>query len=249
MAVRSQFDTVAIDGEGNALSNVNASVYNAGTTDLVTIYSTRSGGGTLSNPITTTSTGIIQFWATPGSYDIKFEDNEIPARISTRTIGWEAVSGATAGIAATQLDTADGKLIQTAGYVAATSNLSLSSSWADISGASVTFTSVLCKAIIHCVFNLECDTGTGAMFENTDIRGRLVVDGTGESKEARLRSYDPRETGIGAQNIIAGTVSQIYVVSLAASSHTLKLQGYGSSAGTDTCIAAGTGFIYQLIAQ
>ncbi len=106
MSVRSEFDTVVVDVNGNALSGVEATVKNAGTSTLSTIYTSKSGGGTKSNPITTDSTGLVQFWAAPGSYDITIADTNIPARVTTRTITFEAVSGETTGISWSQIDSA-----------------------------------------------------------------------------------------------------------------------------------------------
>jgi microcystin-dependent protein len=96
--VRSQFDTVVVDSSGNALNNITVYAYQQGTTTPITIYSTKGGGGTLTNPITTGSNGLVQFWAPPGTYDIKFHDATLPARISDRTFTWDAVSGADDGI-------------------------------------------------------------------------------------------------------------------------------------------------------
>jgi hypothetical protein len=105
MSERSQFDTVVLDVEGNALEDIEVTVYDADTLDEATIYSTKTGGGSAPNPFTTTANGLINFWANPGSYDINFNDTELPARITERTIQGSAIAGDTddGGIDAAQL--------------------------------------------------------------------------------------------------------------------------------------------------
>lgn len=104
MPTRSMYDEPVIDQEGDALEGIEITVYDAGTTNESTIYSGRTGGGTIANPITTDATGNVQFWAEPASYDIAFHDPELPARIADREITWEAVSGANEGIAQEQVE-------------------------------------------------------------------------------------------------------------------------------------------------
>lgn len=103
MSARSQYSDVVLDTSGNALEDISVTVKIAGTNTNATIYSTRAGGGTLTNPIVTTATGLVQFWAPPGSYDLTFHDTTLPARIDDRTITFEAVSGADGGIDGGQL--------------------------------------------------------------------------------------------------------------------------------------------------
>lgn len=104
MTTRAQYDSPVQDVQGTVYALVQATVYLTGTGTPATIYATKSGGGTLSNPIITDSNGIVQFWAEPGSYDITFHDTAVPARFADRTITWEAVSGATDGIGWAQID-------------------------------------------------------------------------------------------------------------------------------------------------
>ncbi len=106
MSVRSYYDEVCIDTSGNALANVEVTVYDVGTTNPVTIYTARSGGGTKANPITTGANGLVNFYADPKTYSIKFHDAQSPSRFSDRTIDWDATSGdvVTGGIAATQIE-------------------------------------------------------------------------------------------------------------------------------------------------
>lgn len=62
---------VVQDKHGEALRSVTVSVYAAGTTNLSTIYSD-NGTTTKTNPMTTSSDGIYDFYASNGAYDITF---------------------------------------------------------------------------------------------------------------------------------------------------------------------------------
>ncbi len=59
------------DQEGRAIRNASVRVYLAGTTTLATIYSD-NGITAKSNPFSTTSTGLISFYAASGVYDLVF---------------------------------------------------------------------------------------------------------------------------------------------------------------------------------
>lgn len=109
------------DGTFKTLSGVRISVFNRGTTDLVSIFQRETGvaagpspeaganPGDV-NPFTTGTSGSVQFWAAaPGRYDIKIEDLTAPARISTRTIQWNAKL--TDNIPATAFDVSVGALL------------------------------------------------------------------------------------------------------------------------------------------
>jgi hypothetical protein len=104
MAKRTQFDNVVIDTLGNALSNIEVGVYNVGTNTLSTIYTTRTGGTTKTNPFTTTSNGLVSFFTDPGTYEVRLHDLNGTPRISDRTIYHDSVGGDTQGIAGTQVE-------------------------------------------------------------------------------------------------------------------------------------------------
>lgn len=118
MAKRSEFSDVVIDLEGNALDGISVSVVHVGTSNEATLYTTRTGGGTKTNPFETTSNGLVEFYADPGTYEITFTDTELTPRISERTIVWEAVSGDDQGIDIMQLpEGAEGEILTTASGV------------------------------------------------------------------------------------------------------------------------------------
>ena len=70
-------------------------------TTLATLRSAETGSGTPGNPFDAT-TGEINFWAAPGSYDIKIEDLGAPSKFATKYIRWESIPG-DKGLAATMI--------------------------------------------------------------------------------------------------------------------------------------------------
>lgn len=54
----------------------------------------------LPQPIVTDATGIINFWAEPGEYDIFIHDRNAPARIADQRFGWSSLSPVDKGIPA-----------------------------------------------------------------------------------------------------------------------------------------------------
>lgn len=82
------------------LANVTVEVRLPGSLTKATIYGSRNPADLtpLANPLTTDATGIINFWAEVGEYDLFFHDTVGPARIADQTIGWSAVSPVVKGI-------------------------------------------------------------------------------------------------------------------------------------------------------
>jgi len=92
-------------GALKALSGIQISVYQRDTTTPVQIFRARAGatqgpateagasGGP--NPFITGATGQVEFWAEgPAELDIAIQDTQAPARITTRTMGWNALPAA-----------------------------------------------------------------------------------------------------------------------------------------------------------
>ncbi len=63
---------VALDSNGNALASPSVTVYEAGTTTAVSIYSDRAGATAKANPFTGDAAGRWNFYVATGRYDIKF---------------------------------------------------------------------------------------------------------------------------------------------------------------------------------
>lgn len=77
------------------MSGVLVSVYKAGTTTAVTIYTDRAQPTQQPNPFEAVN-GVVRFWADQGEYDVNYHDNLL--RIADQTIGWNSMPGGAAGI-------------------------------------------------------------------------------------------------------------------------------------------------------
>jgi len=121
-------------------------------------------------------------------------------------------------------------------FVSATSNVVLSTSWQDITGATVTFDpaiGVTARIIIITVFEFQ---GAGAGSSGT-CQGRLNVDTVGQTDMAIA----------DVSGTIIATPAMAYSITLTSgASHTLKLEASLVSGGTPAgdCVAAGTSFLY-----
>jgi microcystin-dependent protein len=89
---RWQYDNVVIDQQGNALDNIQVTVYEDDTEAEATIYAAKTGGTTLPNPFNTTNTGLVQFFLEPGTYRIEWTDTELPIRVADREIYVESIN-------------------------------------------------------------------------------------------------------------------------------------------------------------
>lgn len=74
-----------------ALANVQVSVYEAGTMNLVPLYLARTGSAQVSNPQITAAGGLIEFYADLGEYEIEIVDLVDPPRIQSKRFGWNAL--------------------------------------------------------------------------------------------------------------------------------------------------------------
>lgn len=119
---RAALDLVIRDTDGNALEGNSVYVYDRGTTDEVTAYTTESGTVTTSQPLQSDAEGRVNdIWFPTGSYDVYQPDDDL-----NPTVQWEAVAGA---------DVSGREL----GYAEITSNptATTSTTLADIPGLSV----------------------------------------------------------------------------------------------------------------
>lgn len=91
------YQSQTIDAEGRFVPS-RVTVYYRNTLDLASqdIF-LRSNGGGIANPFNADD-GYISFWANPGAYDVRMEDQSVPARFAARTVGFDAVSGDVGGI-------------------------------------------------------------------------------------------------------------------------------------------------------
>ena len=98
----------------HAFAGIRISVFDRGTTNLVTIYQRSTGASEgpapeagspdQTNPFSTGASGAVEFWANgPKEYDIKIEDTQAPTRIATRTLGWNAFAAAVGSVPTSML--------------------------------------------------------------------------------------------------------------------------------------------------
>lgn len=87
--------------DGTPVTGADVYVYDAGTTDEVTVYSAETGGGTLAQPVTTTS-GVIPGWVPEGSYDLAYSYGAV-----TGTRRWNPVVGGNPLLAADSVGAAE----------------------------------------------------------------------------------------------------------------------------------------------
>lgn len=94
MPSRSGFDAVLVNSSGVPMSNISITVLKSDGTQA-TVYQSKTGTSIKAQPIVTDSSnaGLIQFWADPGYYQVRATDLNVPARIATRFIPFDAVAG------------------------------------------------------------------------------------------------------------------------------------------------------------
>jgi len=125
------------------------------------------------------------------------------------------------------------KVALTNASAAASATLTLSGSWVDIAGATITFTpSVASTAIITGIFDFQTTA-------SATLLGELQVDGNSETGGAFFAG-----TASGQR----ATASQIWIVNLTAASHTIKLRSR-YSAGGGTANQTNTKISYILFSQ
>ena len=180
---RSQYSEVVTFVDAGVLkpaNNARVSVYDQGTTTLVTIYTTRGAGTTKSNPFTTDSTGTAEFWAEWGEYDIKYEDLNVPARFGTKTFGWSSTSGVDDAVPLEALDAVTDRQFAPIGAVInwwrPNNTVTLPTGWVACDGTTY-------GSSLH-------DFGTGASITVPDLRNKFVL-----GANAATTDGDPAGTG------------------------------------------------------
>jgi hypothetical protein len=69
--------TMELRSRAGTIERGNVTVYNAGTTDLASLYATEAGTGAIGNPVATDVHGRISFCAAPGLYDLSLPDGRV----------------------------------------------------------------------------------------------------------------------------------------------------------------------------
>lgn len=106
--------TPDVSGIMKALSGVRVTVYTRDTTNAVKVYrnhdgttqgpTAESGASGGPNPFLTGPGGMIEFWCDgPAELDVLIEDTQAPARVATRTVGWNCMPTAPGSIPTSML--------------------------------------------------------------------------------------------------------------------------------------------------
>jgi hypothetical protein len=123
------------------------------------------------------------------------------------------------------------KIKPTVGLITSTKNLTLSGSWQDVPGAELTITpAVASKLKITAFFDLE---------GNVTCKGAVSLDGVDQTTSTALM-------GPTVETYERHTVGQVWLLSLTAASHTIKLRAWGSA--SSTAHFPGTQALYELVA-
>jgi hypothetical protein len=147
-----------------------------------------------------------------------------------------------AAILGSKLDTLDGRLGLTGGVISSSSNLTLTTSHADISGATVTLTPDV-AAYMWVIGTWQFTINTDSTSLSTCF-GRLLLDGADQGGPA-VQVDNGNAVNVG---LIATGVT-LYRLSLSVASHTIKMQARKNSTDTCTANAGGCQFMYLLTAQ
>lgn len=152
------------------LADINAYVYQAGTTVLATIYQSRAGAAQVANPILTGVDGAVEFYADEGSYDIRYVDTITPARVGETTRLWNAVD---AVVESGNLDPALMAFLIPVGMIAPFAGSVAPAGWLLCDGAAINRTDYAALFAV-CSTNYGAGNGTST-FNIPDLRGRVPV--------------------------------------------------------------------------
>lgn len=167
-------DTIAIRDPATdtlkPLANINAYVYNAGTTSPATIYQSRVGAAQISNPILTSAEGTVEFYAEEGAYDIRYVDTIVPARVGESTRLWNAVDST---VEQGNLDAAVAALLMPVGAILPYGGATAPTGWKLCDGSAISRTDF---AALFGVLSTTYGAGNGtSTFNLPDLRGRVPV--------------------------------------------------------------------------
>jgi hypothetical protein len=209
------------------------------------------------------SSGVITGTAMSG--DVTISDagvTEIGAgKVGATELGTKAVETAKINDSAvTEGKTADGAITSrkaklTAGVVAASGDLTLTTSYQDVPGAALEITPAVASILeVTVVFDLEIvlpGTDIAAAGEAgylAEALGSLKVDS--DAEQARIvrlsRKIVSAAVGLDATRL---TLSEVYALPLTAAAHTIKARAKKSANGSGKCFGSGTAFLYELVAS
>lgn len=156
-------------------------------------------------------------------------ENQLVSRVG-------ALESALRAIRAKQLSGSD-TLATTVGSVVTAGTYNLTTGWADVTGMSLSITPLVASTIIvAAVWDLNAN---GAAVVNDSVSGRLDIDGTPQTD---LVYYIFR---VGTSR---ATLGNIYVASLTAAAHTIKMQAINNTAARGR-VDVNTAMTYWLFAS
>lgn len=141
-------------------------------TTLATLRDAETGSGTPGNPFDAT-TGEINFWAAPGSYDIKIEDLGSPAKFATKYIRWDSIPG-DKGLASTMItDSAITNAAIAADAVTATDILDGTVGTAELAAAAVTLAKMAADSVDASKI-VDASVGTAELATNAVTTAKIT---------------------------------------------------------------------------
>lgn len=245
-----------------AATEVEVFVYEAGTTNKVSIFESRTGGAALANPFIS-ATGMVSFWTNNGDYDIKFHDTKIPSRFGDYTIGWVSspvVTEIRSGELSNEGDIEWSQDSKTGAWVPQLKAGSVGTN--EMINGSITSpkfkpTAGIKAATANKELTEFLQDISGCVLEITPsiasilrvnlvvnkvglagIEGNLLVDGVAQEAKAWIGNGE-----------VATTAPQVFDIPLTAAAHTIKLQAKKFNAGAATLIGVHTRFAYDLRTQ
>jgi hypothetical protein len=127
------------------------------------------------------------------------------------------------------------------GRVSASENLTLTTSYQDVPGASLSITpSVASRLLVWATADVQVGTPTQLSLGYAFVK--LNVDGA-DRTEQMLRGY------FGGAAVERQPLHQDYSITLTAAAHTIKLRSKMENAESATCYGTHTGFTYLLIPE
>lgn len=127
------------------------------------------------------------------------------------------------------------QLKPTVGLVSASADLTLTTSYQDVPGATLEISPAVASSLkVTAIFRFM-------QHENGTARGTVQVDGVDQEGSAILTPYS-------GSTVMEATVSQVYLLPLTAAVHTIKLRARREAA-EGQCFKQGSRFLYELIAS
>lgn len=177
-------------------------------TTLATLRDAETGSGTPGNPFDAT-TGEINFWAAPGSYDIKIEDLGSPAKFATKYIRWDPIPG-DKGLASTMItDSAITSAAIAADAVTATDILDGTVGTAELAAAAVTLAKMAADSVDASKI-VDASVGTAELATNAVTTAKITDANVTTAKiaDANVTLAKLATDSVNSSKIVDGSIVQ-----------------------------------------